>query len=167
MRPSSVKFYWMSILRSPQTGNRLPERAATLARMADEIPDYAANISLNLNALMAERRTGAKFVAQRAKVAEKTVNNLLRGRHDPRISILEKVARSFGYAAWQLLAPATAKSLLKSGAADQLLRYYLTASDEGKKTIMRVAEIEARQAPRDGNGNDNHSPPPPFRPKSP
>lgn len=87
-------------------------------------------------------------LAKEAGVAPKTMNNFLKGRYNPRLGNIEKVANFFGLTTWQLLVhdmtimPAATKDVL------QLIERFCSVSEEGRKAIMQVAELASRNVPQ-------------------
>jgi hypothetical protein len=104
-------------------------------------------LARNLKAL-AKRHGGmsGRDIAAKAKIDPKTVNNMIRASHDPRLTHVEKVAKVFGMAAWQLLAMDLEVRNADSAQVVRLLERYTEAPDDGRKAILQVAEIAAQKA---------------------
>jgi transcriptional regulator with XRE-family HTH domain len=100
----------------------------------------------NLKALMEVQGLSSPQVAEAAKIGRKTMNNFLNGRFDPRLGVVEKVANVFGLTTWQLLAADLAAKPPDSKQVLRLLEHYSSAPEDGRQTIMQVAEIAARKA---------------------
>lgn len=100
-------------------------------------------LAQNLRALLDMQQLSAPKVAALAKVDPKTMNNLLHGRFDPRLSLVEKVANVFGMSTWQLLATDLQKKHVDSVQVVRLLEHYNNAPDAGRAAIMQVAQIAA------------------------
>lgn len=98
-------------------------------------------LAQNLKALIELHEMTAPRVAALAKVDAKTVNNLLNGRFDPRLSLVEKVASVFNMAAWQLLATDLRSKHIDSAQIVRLVEAYGNAKAEGKTAIMQVAQV--------------------------
>lgn len=64
-------------------------------------------LSDNLKQLMAQNPglQTETAVGRAAQLAQKTVNNLLHNRHNPRLDEVEKAASAFGLQVWQFLSP--------------------------------------------------------------
>src|SRR6185369_1809540 len=58
----------------------------------------------NLQVLMKTAEKSSPEIAEAAQIGRKTMNNFLNGRFDPRLTLVEKVANTFGLTTWQLLA---------------------------------------------------------------
>lgn len=102
-------------------------------------------LAINLRELLAAHEMSGPELARRAKVDIKTVNNMVNGRYDPRPEKVDQVAEVFGMLGWQLLVSDLPMSLLrKDGRLADLIRNYGSASDDGRESITRVAEMAAR-----------------------
>jgi DNA-binding XRE family transcriptional regulator len=103
-----------------------------------------AVLAANLKALM-ERRpdlsSGAKL-AKRSGIAQKTINNIENGRHDPKLSTVEALARAFNLRSHQLLCPTEEASFLVVAQA------YAQTDDAGKHLLRLAAETLLK---RDGD----------------
>jgi transcriptional regulator with XRE-family HTH domain len=128
--------------RKPQEREHLPEAGWNDFWMAKP-PTIAPRVRLaqNLRALIDMQQLSAPKVAGLAKVDPKTMNNLLHGRFDPRLSLVEKVANVFGLSAWQLLAADLRTKHFDSVQVVRLLDHYSNAKDSGRDAIMQVAQI--------------------------
>jgi transcriptional regulator with XRE-family HTH domain len=98
-------------------------------------------LAQNLTALMKAQELSSVRVGNLAKVDPKTVNNLMHGRFDPRLSLVEKVANVFGMSAWQLLATDFSAQRVDSIQVMRLLERYSKASEDVRAAIMQVAQI--------------------------
>jgi len=100
----------------------------------------------NLQVLMKTAEKSSPEIAEAAQIGRKTMNNFLNGRFDPRLTLVEKVANTFGLTTWQLLAmdlsaiPAQPKQVLT------LLERFFEADEAGRATILQVAEIASKKA---------------------
>lgn len=103
-------------------------------------------LARNLRALMKVQGLGTGFVAERAKIDPKSLNNMINARFDPRLSQVEKVASVFGFTAWQILAYDFEGKPPDSVQTVRLLEHYTKAQDDGRKAIMQVAEVAASKA---------------------
>ncbi len=100
-------------------------------------------LAQNLRALIDMQELSAPRVAELAKVDRKSVNNLLHGRFDPRLSLVEKVANVFGMTTWQILATDFQVKKIDSAQVVRLIDHYSKAPDAGRTAIMQVAQIAA------------------------
>lgn len=112
--------------------------------MAKQRVPLRQRLAKNLRALAAPDQLSGHQIAGKAKLDPKTVNNMLRASHDPRLTHVEKVAAVFGMEAWQLLAFDLADRPADSSKVVALLEHYTSAKDEGRAAIMQVAEIAAQ-----------------------
>ena len=91
--------------------------------------------------------TQSKLEAE-SGVAQTTVSNLLRyGSTAEKVSTLETVeaiAKAFRVEPWKLQIPDVPIEMLLNEQLDQLMSTYATISPEGRESIWRVAESEAR-----------------------
>lgn len=83
-------------------------------------------------------------VAKASGVSQKTINNMEHGRHNTKLTSIEKVARAFGIEAFQLLCGAADKDFLL------LCRAYNVTDQRGRETLADNADILLRRAGRDG-----------------
>lgn len=103
-------------------------------------------LAKNLRVLADKNEMSGHQIAAKAKLDPKTVNNMLRAGHDPRLTHVEKVAGVFGMAAWQLLAMNLEERPPDAAQVVRLLERYSAAQDSGRETIMQVAEIASQKA---------------------
>lgn len=98
----------------------------------------------NLAALMAADRklsSGPK-VAKASGISRKSVNNMAENRHDPKLSSLEAVGKSFGLEVYQLMLPGLDENLLA------LYRAYSETDENGKNLLRTTAEIVQKSRER-------------------
>lgn len=120
MLPSSISF---------MNDRQLPQE--TLAR--------------NVRTLMRANQMSERDLASKAKVAQKTVNNILNQTKSPTLETVDKIARVFGLNLWHLIMPDLPDELLKPNSSiAKLYTSYRDASPEGRNMIDRVAEREAQ-----------------------
>lgn len=119
-------------------------RACSNAKLSvsNNLPAMSKNdagkvLAANLRRLMASKPdldSGPKL-EKKAKVAQKTISNVLAGRHDTQLSTIEKLAHPFGLEAYQLLIPAEDEPLLK-------IVYAYNTSADGRR-LLRLAAATA------------------------
>jgi transcriptional regulator with XRE-family HTH domain len=107
-------------------------------------PPPRKTLARNLKLLMDASGMKAPEVAKRSGVDAKTVNNMLHGRFDPRPEKADQVAQVFGLNGWQLLIPDLPADMFKNGKLEQLIANYVSASPDGRDSIIRVAEMAAK-----------------------
>lgn len=93
-------------------------------------------LSENLAALMAadtNLSTGPK-VAALAGTSRKTINNLVKKRHDPHLSLIESIAKAFRLEVYQLLLPELDENLLA------IFRVYRETGEAGQNLLSAAAE---------------------------
>jgi transcriptional regulator with XRE-family HTH domain len=103
--------------------------ASNLRRLMDHKPDLESGPKLE----------------RRSHVAQKTISNVLAGRHDTQLSTIEKLAKSFGLEAYHLLIPIEDEDVLR------LVSAYNTSGENGRRVLMlavRAAEGDERDARR-------------------
>jgi transcriptional regulator with XRE-family HTH domain len=110
----------------------------------------AAILAANLRALMLATfgRTSSPQVAKKSGVAQRTINNVEKGRFDPKLSTIDAIARVFGLEAYQLLCPVNEeKEFLRVAQAwqqaDALGRELLAGAAD--TVIRRHVRAEARR----------------------
>lgn len=77
--------------------------------------------------------TGPK-VAKASGVSRKSINNIAEGRHDPRLSSIEAIAKAFRLEPYQIIAPSLDENLLV------IFRSYMDSDDSGRDLITAAAE---------------------------
>jgi transcriptional regulator with XRE-family HTH domain len=107
-------------------------------------PPPRKTLARNLRLLMDASGMNAPEVARRSGVDPKTVNNMVHGRYDPRPEKADQVAQVFGLNGWQLLIPDLPADMLTNGQLESVIRNYVSASAEGRDSILRVAEMAAK-----------------------
>lgn len=132
----------------PAVKQHLTPRMRKNCRMSKEHVHPRFRLAQNLQVLMEAHGITSPQLAKEAGVAPKTMNNFLKGRYNPRLGNIEKVANFFGLTTWQLLVhdmtimPAATKDVL------QLIERFCSVSEEGRKAIMQVAELASRNVPQ-------------------
>lgn len=132
--------------KGPQLSEPVPREGWETFPMRKSPTPPRTRIAKNLRALMEMQGIGAPKLAAEAKVDRKTINNLVNGRFDPRLSLVERVANVFGMAAWQLLATDLEVKKLDSAQIVRLLERYSAAGEDGKAAIMQVAQVASNNA---------------------
>lgn len=114
--------------------------------------DSLSSIRLNVQKLMAERGWSQHKLADRAKVGQKTISNLLSNNgtiKTPSFSTIDAIADAFEITAAELIsgekcenegAVISAQSISE---LPNLIENFLKADAEGQSTILRVARNEA------------------------
>lgn len=93
---------------------------------------------MELNGLTSQGKAG-----EFAGVSQTMVGNILRLDQAPGIEFLEQLSSGFNISLWQILAPVEFLEM-ESQKIEKLVKDYLAASEEGRQTILRVAETESR-----------------------
>jgi hypothetical protein len=117
--------------------------------MAEKIPSPRHILQRNLQSLIRTTGITAPEIARRAKppVDRKTVNNYVNSRADPRPDLVEAIARGFGLTAAVLLSENFQPEMAKDGNLRKLLEFYANATENGRESILRVAEMAAHHRP--------------------
>lgn len=131
---------------SPTVKELFPQAQGNNFPMARTRVPLRQRLAKNLRALATRDKLSGHQIAGKAKLDPKTVNNMLRAGHDPRLTHVEKVAEVFGLAAWQLLALDLEANPPDSSQVVALLDHYSAAQDSGRKAIMQVAEMASAKA---------------------
>ena len=103
-------------------------------------------LSRNLRALLARSPLTAPQVAKKAGIDRKTLNNQLNARFDPQAEQVDAVAQVFGLQGWMLLSPTFNPEVAQTN-INRLLQLFAEADEDGKESIIRVAELAARSRP--------------------
>ena len=98
-------------------------------------------LAANLKALLDAHKMSGPALAQRAGIDRKSVNNMLNARYNPNYDNVEAVAEVFGLTGWQLILPDLHTNLPMANEVRKLLENFHRASDEGRRTILNVAEM--------------------------
>jgi transcriptional regulator with XRE-family HTH domain len=100
-----------------------------------------AVLAANVKLWMAEKfgRSSSPKLAAKSGVGQRTINNVEKARHDPKLSTIEAIARAFGIEPYQLLCPASEKEFL------QVLAAWQHADQPGKELLLVAAETVMRR----------------------
>lgn len=112
-------------------------------------PPTAEILATNLRLLMTHFDLSQAALGRSAGLAQTMLSGLLSremGVKNPRSDSIDKLAAHFKIPAWKLLVPGMTIELLLSDDLHQLIEDFAKASDEGKRTIVRLAEAEVRYA---------------------
>lgn len=108
--------------------------------------DEAKNLARNLRRLMEFFKVNQKEVAAKAGVSQKTISNMLNpgDEKSPQLSVIEKVAKSFGVKTWHLLLPNCPDELLLNHTIERLVENYMINDATGRNATLSVSEIRAQ-----------------------
>lgn len=104
----------------------------------------AETLAANLAKLMhshADLSTGPK-VAAASGISRKSVNNISENRHDPKLSSIEAIGKSFKLEVYQLMLPGLDENLLA------IYRTYNETDESGKNLLRTTAEIVKKSRER-------------------
>jgi transcriptional regulator with XRE-family HTH domain len=116
--------------------------------------DTALALARNLQRLMDHHELSQAQLGKKSGVGQRTLSTLLDVEHpleiNPRSTTIDQLATYFGIPSWQLLVPNLSIDLLLSNRLAELITNYTNASDQGRKTIDRIAESEVRYTMAEG-----------------
>nr|WP_228762723.1 helix-turn-helix transcriptional regulator [Xylella fastidiosa] len=102
----------------------------------------------NVRRLLEARRLSQKELAALSGVSQKSINDLLNYggtvSKEPRLGTIEKLAKGFGIATWQLQIPGLPVDLLQGQMVSKVIENFRDAGTVGRENISRVAESEVR-----------------------
>jgi len=101
------------------------------------------HLAANLTILMQQKDWKPQQLAEKSGVSPRMIAYLLSEERAPTIDIIERLARSFGLEAWQLMLPGIDPTALNANRLSHLISDYSSASDNGRKLIEMIAEREA------------------------
>jgi hypothetical protein len=108
----------------------------------------ASILAENLKRLMnqdANLESGPKL-AKHSHTAAKTINNVLKERHDTQLSTIEGLAAAFGLEPYQILLPAEDESFL------QIVYAYKKGGEQGRRLLKLAAETALHNSGPDETG---------------
>ena len=97
----------------------------------------------NVRALLQQRKLSITELADRAKLARKTLNNVLSGRHAPSVEALAAIAEVLGVPLWAMFFPDMSSGMDVEHLV-QLVNCYLQADAQGRASIDAVAALAVR-----------------------
>jgi transcriptional regulator with XRE-family HTH domain len=117
--------------------------------------DVMLTVATNVRRLMAHRGWSQPTLSQRAGVGQTTLSSLLRyGDGSDKVATLSTVAavaKAFGVEPWMLQVHDMPIEVMLDKRVERVIDSYIEAGQEGRDSICRVAESEARyQAFRSG-----------------
>lgn len=98
----------------------------------------------NVNRHMALQKTGTAFLAAKAKISPKTLNNLLKGRHAPQLDILSKIADALKVPLWLLWMPGHEYDGPHDDAFCRLVETAARLNSDALRSVARVADLELK-----------------------
>ncbi len=112
--------------------------------------DAVLTIADNLRTLMGARKESQQALANRAGVSQRVVGDILtygRGHFkNPTIRTIDLIADAYSMPVWALMIPNVAADPTVGTRLTKLISSYVAASSEGRASIDRIAEGEARFA---------------------
>lgn len=116
-----------------QFSNPLPQRGNTLRGMGKKrTAEILAETLVRLMATDPNLSTGPKL-AKASGLSQKTINNIVKGRHDTRLSSIEKLARVFRTEAYIFLTPNDENVL-------PIMRAYAQTDGRGRELLHSAAD---------------------------
>ena len=133
-------------------------KAETLSRGAVITSLFAMNeqlktFGINLRRQMELRTISPATLAERAGVSEKTVNNVINGRHATQIDNLTKLTDALSLEFWTMWLPVWPADATDGSIIQSLVECSTQLSTDALRRITRMAELELnaeRAAPRAG-----------------
>ena len=101
-------------------------------------------LARNLRHLMRLQGISETELAKKAKISQKSVNNIVNEVHSPKLDIVESLAAVFGLNAWHLIMPNLPEDLILSPTISKLFDSYTKATPEGRQLIDMIAEREGK-----------------------
>ncbi len=109
-------------------------------------PGTAAVLSDNLKRLMALSKVNSGPKLEKASgVSQKTINNIDKGRHDPRLSTISKIAHALGVEPYHMLVPGQGEKFMSVCLA------WAKSDARGRAVIAATARATAQL---DATGDD-------------
>lgn len=105
----------------------------------------------NLAHLMSTRpdlSSGPKL-AKASGISQKTINNIVERRHDPKLESIEKIAKVFGMEAFQLLCPLSEQTAFLA-----VCHAYNATDDRGREILSAAAEALLPRDVKAGTRNE-------------
>ncbi|NUS37627.1 MAG: helix-turn-helix domain-containing protein [Lysobacter sp.] len=111
--------------------------------------DPVLTLASTVRLLMAERKDTQVSLSQRAGVSQRAISDLMNYealRKSPTMRTVEAIGRAFDLPPWVLMAPDLPVELLRGSRLTRLVENYCRLPEEGRQSVERVAESEARYA---------------------
>lgn len=96
----------------------------------------------NLKALMDQRGLSTEAISEISSVSQKTVNNVLNGRHATQTDVLERIASALDVPMWQLWLPQMPVDLDPGDTFPSLVCTAAKISPEARRQLSRIADLE-------------------------
>lgn len=96
-------------------------------------------LAANLRLLMDARDMSQMALSKASKVPQRSISNMLSGKHSASLEAVNAVAKVFGLEGWHLIMPNLPLDLVSSPAIANLVRAYIDASPEDRKLIDLVS----------------------------
>jgi hypothetical protein len=109
---------------------------------AEPIAPARKVLAEKLKQIFEARSLNSTKAAKLSGVSQRTIHDMVALAHDPALGNVDKVGRSLGLSAWQLLIP---DSDLR---AFELWRIYQATTDEGRRTIDFAMEFATKELNR-------------------
>lgn len=102
-------------------------------------------VAANIKRLMDQRDWKQAEVGRRAGLGQRTVSNVLRPETgSTTLETLEAIAEAFRIDVWLLFLPDIPLELMQAPSLGKLVDNYVHASPEARRSVDRIAEVEAR-----------------------
>lgn len=106
--------------------------------MDEQLKDFARNVRSH----MAHQELTTAALSKKARIAPKTLNNLLNGRHAPQADVLVKIAKALEVEFWQLWLPEFPPDMAHDQTFPVLIATASKLSHDALKSIARMATLE-------------------------
>lgn len=100
---------------------------------------------------LSESELGRQLKARKTPVHTKTLNNIGKGRHPPKLHNLTAIADYFGLPLWIMFLPGMPKTMLPKPFSDRLITLmadYLECEDGDRLEIEKLAAVYAKKKRR-------------------
>jgi transcriptional regulator with XRE-family HTH domain len=107
-------------------------------------------LARNLRALMKSEDINQTEIARRTRgaIKQKTVSNILRGEHSPKMETIDTIAAVFGLKGWHLTMDYLPEDLDRLKRLTRLIDNYVASAPNGKAFIETTAERERELRPK-------------------
>lgn len=139
------------LLESPQNDARAPPYPSDVATAQETNREVLAT---NLRGLMKRRGWKQTQLAEKARISQTHIGNVLRKQVDPTTVMLDALGRAFGVPGWVLLIPGLPIEILDSTSIPELVQTYIEAARKPLASLIAEREVSrafpALPSPRKG-----------------
>jgi len=106
-----------------------------LVPISSDAKPTRVTLSANLRLLMEAADMSQMELSRQSKIPQRTISNMLNGKHSVSLDAVNAVAEVFGLTGWHIIMPNLPADLVGSPSIAKIVRAYINASPEDRRLL--------------------------------